>query len=180
MTNITISSDLAGLPWQHWVLNEHFKHIFLYTSMLFLNHEESIDIIRIWKFAQNMRPNMALINPSPFVVLQSLMLYTVARQLSNVKVVLEKIFFRFLAFYSMTAILVKWPWPFDYHYFFSSHFGFIWNTFSLSFVVLKESGLQSFTIIFQLEWPWSRVLNVLDLWHSDAIDLTSFKYLRVQ
>ena len=68
LTKITISSDLGRLPWQHWVQDGQFKHVFLYTSMLPLNCEENINIIKIWDFSQNLRPNMDLIDPSPFYV----------------------------------------------------------------------------------------------------------------
>ena len=66
MTKITISSDIARLPWQHRVHDDNFKHVFLYTSMLSFNCEENINIIMIFDFSQNLRPKMGLIDPSPF------------------------------------------------------------------------------------------------------------------
>ena len=37
--------------------------------MLSFNCEENIIIIKIWDFSQNLRPNMCLIDPSPFKIL---------------------------------------------------------------------------------------------------------------
>ena len=45
--------------------DDNFKHVFLYTSMLSFNCEENINIIKIFDFSQNLRPNMGLIDPSP-------------------------------------------------------------------------------------------------------------------
>ena len=50
-------------PGARWEL----KYVFLYTSMWSLNCEENINIIKIWDFSQNLRPNMDLIDPSPLV-----------------------------------------------------------------------------------------------------------------
>ena len=45
--------------------DDNFKHVFLYTSMLSFNCEKNINIIKIFDFSQNLRPNMGLIDPSP-------------------------------------------------------------------------------------------------------------------
>ena len=66
MTKITISSDFGRLPLRHRVHDGNFKYVFLYISMLSLNCEENINIIKIWDFSQNLRQNMDLIDPSPF------------------------------------------------------------------------------------------------------------------
>ena len=67
MTKFTISSDLVRLLWQHRVHDDNFKRVFLYNIMLSFNCEENINIIKMFYFSQNIRPNMDLINPSPLV-----------------------------------------------------------------------------------------------------------------
>ena len=96
-----------------------------------------------------------------FVVLQSMMLHT-KFQGNWPNGSGKEDFLRFWAFLSMTAILVMWPWPFVYHYFFSSNIGFIWNTFSLSPIIFWKNGLQFFyqnfstqmTLAKVTKWPW--------------------------
>ena len=53
----------------------------------------------------------------------------------------------------MSAILVKWPRPFDNTFFPPSHLGSIWNLASIGYAVSKEKKFEN----VESERPWTKV-----------------------
>ena len=115
-----------------------------------------------------------------FVVLQSIMLHT-KFQGNWPNGSAEKLF----KILSMAASLVLWLWPFDFHYFFPSHVGFISSVLSYCLVFfvcyfffnmdLKNFPSQmTFGKVTKWPWPLKFICNEVNFF-SDTLEYKSKK-----